>query len=323
MIAPELAAGRVLHAAVSSPADWPPADCAACDGYAIRAADSEGAGDYNPVRVRTLPVPAGAALPPGMDAVLPAKAVRQSLGGIDVFSPVARGECVVRRASELRAGDRAIAAGRRLRPQDVGLLALLGVGLVVVVRRPCVHLRVAGNEAVAPMLAALIARDGGVASEAGAPDGADLLLVAGVEADDVTLAMRGVAMRPGAETCVGALGGVPALLLPGPPLDCLAAYDLLAARAVRQMAGLPPSAYRIVEAEMDRKIVSVLGLADQVRVRLAGGRAIPLGAADAGGLASAVRADGFVLVAESSEGCAPGSRVRVHLYDDQDVEVSA
>jgi molybdopterin molybdotransferase len=72
-----------------------------------------------------------------------------------------------------------------------------------------------------------------------------------------------------------------------------------------------------VDATLDRKIVSAIGFTDLVRVRMARGRAAPLGSADQGGLASAVRADGFLIVPETSEGYPPGSSVRVHLYEDQ------
>lgn len=83
--------------------------------------------------------------------------------------------------------------------------------------------------------------------------------------------------------------------------------------------------YSAIDAALDRKIVSAIGFTDLVRVRVAGTRAapraVPLGSADSGGLVSAVKADGFVVVPEASEGYAPGSSVRVHLYDNQCVEV--
>jgi molybdopterin molybdotransferase len=104
------------------------------------------------------------------------------------------------------------------------------------------------------------------------------------------------------------------MLLPGDPFACLVAYDMLAARLMRRFAGgdtaLP---YRVAEFELARKIVSGIGLAEIVPVRLAGNRVEPIGA-DAG-LAGVVQADGFVLVAEASEGHPAGARVRVHLYD--------
>ena len=68
--------GRVLATAVISSGDWPAADCAAIDGYAVRASDTEGAGDYSPIPLIAAPIAPGMALPPGTDAVLPLAAAR-------------------------------------------------------------------------------------------------------------------------------------------------------------------------------------------------------------------------------------------------------
>ncbi len=366
----EGACGRVAATPCVSGADWPNADAAAVDGYAARAADSEGASFYNPLLLAlvgalvgaqdagALPpasaflAVAGAPLPTGADAILPFDAAQRSgAAALEVLAPVARGEGVDRRGSELRAGTEAVPRSRRLRPQDIALLAAMGVTRVAVVRRPRVRLVVAGakaggHDALTPMLCALVARDGGRV-EVSPPDdagrtalaqamarpaaGIDLVLVAGrcgVGADDEAplavaeaggrLDMHGIAMRPGGSAGVGQLGDMPALLLPGTPLGCLSAYDMLAARAVRRLAGrLAALPYGVTDAALDRKIVSAIGFTDLVRVRVAGGRATPLGSAESGGLAGAARADGFVVVPEASEGHAPGSVVRIHLYDDR------
>src|SRR5438270_158099 len=75
-----------------------------------------------------------------------------------------------------RRGRPSLSAGRRLRPQDVGLLASSGVAEVSVIRRPCVAIVITGDELLPPgshpegyrivdsnslMLAALVQRDGG------------------------------------------------------------------------------------------------------------------------------------------------------------------
>jgi len=64
-----------------------------------------------------------------------------------------------------------------------------------------------------------------------------------------------------------------------------------------------------------RKIVSAIGFAEMCEVRLVDGRIEPVGRAEGGGLASAIRSDGFVLVPAALEGYAPGTRVVVHLYE--------
>jgi molybdopterin molybdotransferase len=357
------AAGRNLSRAVRAGEDVPPIDRAAADGYALRAADTVGAGDYNPLPLTrqalgaalspgaAMAIVAGAALPSGADAIVPFEQAQATETAVEVFAAAAEGALVDRRGQELRAGTSLLEAGRILRPQDVALLALLGIDHVAVVRPPRLRLVIAGaksladgktaRDADATLLRALIARDGGTVEsvilgasrrdairEAIIASGADAVVVAGRsgagEDDEATLALNsagrlaihGIAMRPGGSLGMGTVGDVPVLLLPGDPLACLCAYDLVAGRLVRHLAGrdrrLP---YATREAEIGRKIVSAIGVADLCRVRLVDGRAELIASVETGGLASAVRADGFVLVPEPLEGYAPGVRVTVHLYD--------
>jgi molybdopterin molybdotransferase len=67
---------------------------------------------------------------------------------VAVLRPVAPGENLVRRGEDARAGDRIIKAGRRLRPQDIGLLAACGANSVKVRKRPEVGIIGTGDEIV-------------------------------------------------------------------------------------------------------------------------------------------------------------------------------
>ncbi|PWG73505.1 hypothetical protein DF186_22730 [Enterococcus hirae] len=67
--------------------------------------------------------------------------------------------------------------------------------------------------------------------------------------------------------------------------------------------------------ELDRKVASGLGRLECCRVRVSGGHADPIAVSDNRTLSTAVRADGFVLVPEQSEGFAPGGEVAVYMYD--------
>ncbi|WP_448202786.1 molybdopterin molybdotransferase MoeA [Azospirillum sp. sgz302134] len=342
------AAGRVLAGAVTAPGDWPPADRAARDGVAVASADTLGAGSYNPIPLLGAAfVSAGEPLPPGTDAVLPVEAVQRDAGFIEALGSVAPGEGVERRGEGARAGTPLLEAGRSLRPQDLGLLAALGVTSVTVAARPRVRIVLAGGprsgaETLGAMLAALVARDGGAVelvgplpaergalAEAYRAPGADLLLSAGrtgVGEDDVAplaladaglLLVHGVAMRPGDTAGLGLAAGVPAVLLPGEPMACLAAYELLGGRAVHRMAGRAAALpHRVAQAVTARKLVSEIGCADLYRVRLTpDGLAEPLASPAVPGLAGAVRADGFVLIPAESEGIPAGSSVTVHCFD--------
>jgi molybdopterin molybdotransferase len=191
------------------------------------------------------------------------------------------------------------------------------------------------------MLEALVRRDGGVPSpavllrdryeivrDALAGATADAVFVSGgssvgiedhaprVLAELGELSVHGVALRPASPTGIGFLGGRPVFLLPGNPVSCLCAYDLFAGLAVRRLGGrgaaLP---YRSTRLPLARKVVSVVGRVDYVRVRVQNGQVEPLAVSGASILSSTTRADGFLLVPGDSEGHAPGETVEVFLYD--------
>jgi len=347
------AIGRVLAADVSASRDLPTTDRAAIDGFAVRAGDTESAGIYNPLLLAlsdspgagsAVPVFAGAPLPPGADAVVAFSSVSGSAPGhLQVIVEAAAGEGIAPRGGALRAGAMALCRGRRLRPPDLALLAMLGIEDVTVFARPRTRLVVAGPkggdaEALAAMLRALVVRDGGVPSggvckwfgEAIAMAAeADVILTAGRSGageDDVAaptlvevggeMAMHGIAMRPGASSGLGRLRGKVVLLLPGSPLACLIAYDMLAGRLIRRLGGfsldLP---YPCATYPLGRKIVSAIGITDVVPVALAGEAAVPIASAESAELAASCRADGFVVVPEALEGYAEGETVAVCLYD--------
>ncbi len=130
------------------------------------------------------------------------------------------------------------------------------------------------------------------------------------------LPIHGVALRPASPTGVGFLASRPVVLLPGNPVSCLCAYDLFAGLAVRRLGGRPDAMPYAVRAQpLARKIVSMVGRVDYVRVQCRDGLVEPLAVGGASVLSSTTRADGFVLVPADLEGYAEGSMVSVNLYD--------
>jgi molybdopterin molybdotransferase len=67
---------------------------------------------------------------------------------IEVTRPVAPGENVIQAGEDLAVGDLILSAGRRVRPQDIGVLAALGIHELVVTRRPVIGLLATGDEIV-------------------------------------------------------------------------------------------------------------------------------------------------------------------------------
>jgi molybdopterin molybdotransferase len=219
-------------------------------------------------------------VPTGADAIVPAEYAQETNGRVEITLAVSPGRHIGRRAEDIRAGSPVLEEGRRLRPQDLGLLASLGIARAAVVKAPRVRIVVTGNEVVDPgeskglyqifdansaMLRGLIARDGGVVEahyKLGddparirdallAPD-ADVILVSGgssVGSEDHAprllaevgeLAIHGVAMRPSSPAGAGRIGDTPVFLLPGNPVSCLCAYEFFAGRAIRLRGGRSP-----------------------------------------------------------------------------------
>ena len=165
------AADRILAADLHAPLDVPAFARAAVDGYAVRGEDTFAATDQAPLPLRLrgeslpgrpCPVPVGegdavrittgAPLPAGADAVLQAELARLADDGRDVLAlgPVAPLRHIGQVGEDLARGALVLRAGRRLRPQDVGVLASLGLAAVPVVRRPRLAYLSTGDELVAP-----------------------------------------------------------------------------------------------------------------------------------------------------------------------------
>jgi molybdopterin molybdotransferase len=298
-------------------------------------------------------------MPEGADAVVPAEFAEEARGFVRISGPVSPGKLVGRSGEDLAEGALALAEGQALRPQDLGLLAALGVDSVRVAPRPRVAVLATGDEIVKPggrldpfqvfdansaMLHGLVERWGGrpgpralqpdeearvrralgrfVASQA-----VDLVLVAGgtsvgtedrvpgIVADLGRLLFHGVALRPAGPAGFGVVDGKPVFLLPGNPVSCLCAFDLLVGHAIRRLQGLPATPpYARVRAPLARRLASTAGRADYARVAVTAEGVEPVSVSGASVLTTAVRADGFVLVPPEVEGWDAGELVEVHLY---------
>lgn len=157
--------GRVLARAVASRIDVPPWDNSAMDGYAVAARDVPAEGEVRlPVTQRIAAgapgeplapgtaarIFTGAPMPPGADAVVVQEACEESDGTVRFRGPVGAGENVRPRGNDIGAGTEVLSAGVRLRPQELGLAASVGVARLAVFRRLRVALLATGDELVEP-----------------------------------------------------------------------------------------------------------------------------------------------------------------------------
>ncbi len=160
---------RVLAKDVLSPEDLPPFYRSTMDGYAVRARDTFGASESEPapltmaghIPMGHLPeelvlnpgqaarIWTGGALPPGADAVVMQEYVNEvDEETIEIFRAVAPLENVIQKGEDIRTGEIVLRAGTRLRPQDLGLLAGLGIPRVTVHRYPTIAIISTGDELV-------------------------------------------------------------------------------------------------------------------------------------------------------------------------------
>lgn len=159
--------GRVLARDQVSAIDVPGEDNSAMDGYAVRVADT-GAADL-PVSQR---IPAGtsgtplapgtvariftgAPIPPGADAVVMQEDCTVEGERIAINAQISEGQHVRPAGQDIARGSTVLATGRRLRPQDLGLLASIGCATVPVYRPLRVAILSTGDELVEPGTAEL------------------------------------------------------------------------------------------------------------------------------------------------------------------------
>ncbi|THJ13938.1 molybdopterin biosynthesis protein, partial [Nocardioides sp.] len=91
---------------------------------------------------------------------------------------------------------------------------------------------------------------------------------AGVVADLGVLAVHGVAVRPGHPVVLGVVGKTPVIGCPGYPVSAALTFDIFAAPLLAGLEGVAPSRRPSVRARLARKLPSVVGMDDWVRVRL-------------------------------------------------------
>lgn len=160
----------VLAQELTSPLNLPPFDNSAMDGYAVRAEDTT----FAPVTLRVVDdIPAGrmsdrtlstgqvarimtgAPIPLGADAIVPVELTLTNWGGmpgagtsgtVTINEAVRTGDSVRFAGENVREGQALLPAGHVIRPQDIGIMASVGLSHVEVIRQPLVAILTSGDE---------------------------------------------------------------------------------------------------------------------------------------------------------------------------------
>lgn len=158
------ALGRVLAEAQIAAMDVPAYDNSAMDGYALNIRDIDTARDGLPqsqtiaaghpgqplVPGTVARIFTGAPIPPGADIVVMQENTRNENGRIYIDELPRAGQNIRLRGHDIASGSEVLAAGQRLQPQDLGLLASLGIGEIAVHRQLTIAILNTGDEVVAP-----------------------------------------------------------------------------------------------------------------------------------------------------------------------------
>ena len=172
-IALEHALGRVLAEDVRAEVDVPGFDRSNMDGFAIRAADTFGVAEEEPVRLRlndevlatgiepaieviegtATTIATGGMLPRGADAVAPIEVTDvdpDDPAFVLVRAPRVPGAAVSFAGTDMGRGETVLFAGTKLTSRETGVLAAIGCERLEVVRRPRVAILSTGDEIVQP-----------------------------------------------------------------------------------------------------------------------------------------------------------------------------
>ncbi|MGE0192186.1 MAG: molybdopterin biosynthesis protein [Planctomycetota bacterium] len=162
--------GRVLAEDVAAPHDVPGFDRSNVDGWAVQAADTFGASEREPARLRAVGAPlepgiaadqpvapgtaraiaTGACVPRGADAIVMVEHTRVVGDIVHIERPAVPGERIAAAGTDMARGERVLFGGRVLTARDTAVLAACGLAEVPCVRRPRVAIVSSGNEIVAP-----------------------------------------------------------------------------------------------------------------------------------------------------------------------------
>ncbi len=162
--------GLITSEDIIAPEDLPSFNRSTVDGFAVNSADTFGATENLPsylnIKAEILmgeepkfklqkgevaKISTGGMLPEGADSVIMFEHIQFiDENMIEVLKPVSPMENVIHIGEDARKGEYIFKSGHRLRPQDIGALAGLGITEVQVYKKPIVSIITTGDEIVPP-----------------------------------------------------------------------------------------------------------------------------------------------------------------------------
>ena len=168
MVQLQNALGRVLSQDATSTVNIPDYDKTFIDGYAINSQDTKDASTTKPVAFKIVGklfpadyptaievafgeavyVACGAPIPKGADSTVKVEETRLNGDKIEIVRQIQSGEGIIPLGDDMKKGDLILKKGQVLRPQDVGVLASLGMIAAEVVKKPKIAIISGGDELI-------------------------------------------------------------------------------------------------------------------------------------------------------------------------------
>ena len=158
---------RVLAEDIEALLDSPSFDKSAMDGYAVKAEDTFGSSQTNPVHLKivdrigagdiskvilkngeAVKIATGAPIPEGTDAVVMEEYTYEKNDDLEVSKTLFPGENVAPFGEDFKRGNILLESGKLLRPQDIGIITSAGHDTINVFKRPKIGVITTGNELV-------------------------------------------------------------------------------------------------------------------------------------------------------------------------------
>jgi molybdopterin molybdotransferase len=164
----ESAYNRITYEDILAPENLPGFKRSTVDGFAVRSQDTFGAKESMPVYLtvkghipmgvapdfslnpgEAASIGTGGMLPEGADAVVMIEHVNVvSSDLIEILKPIGPGENVIFEDEDIKKGELVIPKGHKLKPQDIGALAGLGISQIKVVKKPLIAIILTGDEII-------------------------------------------------------------------------------------------------------------------------------------------------------------------------------